>query len=162
MSVRIRAATAADADAIEAIFRAVTAAGDTYVYDAAMPSPQLHRYWLDEGVACFVACDGDAVLGMYRLVPNQPGRGAHVANAAFMVAPSARGRGIGRRLGEDCLERARVAGYRAMQFNFVVATNRPALQLWQELGFAIVGTLPKVFRHATLGEVDAYVMHRFL
>ena len=34
--------------------------------------------------------------------------------------------------------------------------------LWKKLGFAIVGTLPRAFRHASLGDVDAYVMHRFL
>jgi hypothetical protein len=26
----------------------------------------------------------------------------------------------------------------------------------------VVGTLPKAFRHGTLGLVDVYVMHRFL
>ena len=49
-----------------------------------------------------------------------------------------------------------------MQFNFVVSTNTAAVALWQKLGFAIVGTLPKAFRHQSLGYVDAYVMHRFL
>jgi hypothetical protein len=34
--------------------------------------------------------------------------------------------------------------------------------LWQKLGFTIVGTIPKAFRHRALGYVDAYVMHRFL
>jgi hypothetical protein len=34
--------------------------------------------------------------------------------------------------------------------------------LWTKLGFEIVGTLPKAFRHATLGDVDAFVMYRFL
>lgn len=49
-----------------------------------------------------------------------------------------------------------------MQFNFVVSTNRPAVALWRKLGFSIVGTLPRAFRHCELGLVDAYVMHRFL
>jgi hypothetical protein len=30
------------------------------------------------------------------------------------------------------------------------------------LGFTIVGTLPKAFRHPTVGLVDAYVMFRHL
>ena len=49
-----------------------------------------------------------------------------------------------------------------MQFNFVVSTNAAAVALWRKLGFQIVGTLPKVYRHRDLGLVDAYVMHRFL
>ena len=49
-----------------------------------------------------------------------------------------------------------------MQFNFVVSTNEPAVRLWQQLGFEIVGTLPGVFRHPEKGLVDAYVMFRSL
>ena len=64
--------------------------------------------------------------------------------------------------GLHCLREAVRAGYRAMQFNFVVSTNTAAVALWQKLGFAIVGTLPKAFRHSQPGHVDAYVMHRFL
>ena len=45
-----------------------------------------------------------------------------------------------------------------MQFNFVVATNKAAVNLWRSLGFEIIGTLPGVFHHATLGYVDAHVM----
>ena len=63
---------------------------------------------------------------------------------------------------EHSLVAARAAGFRAMQFNFVVGTNETAVRLWQRHGFEIVGRLPKAFRHATLGEVDALVMHRFL
>lgn len=60
------------------------------------------------------------------------------------------------------MEEARRQGFMAMQFNMVVSTNERAVALWQRMGFAIVGTLPKVFRHSGLGLVDAYVMHRTL
>src|SRR5689334_8170042 len=93
--------------------------------------------------------------------PNQPGLGSHVANTVFMVSPSARGLGVGRRMGEH-LSEARRLGFRAMQFNFVVSTNEPALRLWQQLGFSIIGTLPGAFRHSQRGFVDAYVMFRTL
>jgi ribosomal protein S18 acetylase RimI-like enzyme len=79
-----------------------------------------------------------------------------------MVSPNARGVGIGRKLGEHSLIEARRLGFRAMQFNFVVSTNEPAIRLWQQLGFEIVGTLPAAFRHPRLGFVDAYVMFRSL
>jgi ribosomal protein S18 acetylase RimI-like enzyme len=49
-----------------------------------------------------------------------------------------------------------------MQFNAVVSTNVRAVALWQRLGFAIVGTVPRAFRHRELGHVDLHVMHRFL
>jgi len=69
---------------------------------------------------------------------------------------------VGRRMGEHCLDEARRLGFRAMQFNFVVSTNEPAVRLWQRLGFTIVGTLPGAFRHPDRGFVDVYVMFRTL
>ena len=65
-------------------------------------------------------------------------------------------------MGRHALETARLLGYKAMQFNFVVSTNTAAVALWQKLGFNIVGTLPKAFRHTRVGFVDAYVMFREL
>ena len=96
------------------------------------------------------------------LHPNQMGLGDHVANAGYLVAPAHRGHGIAGAMCEHSLATARAAGFRAMQFNFVVSTNETAVRLWQKHGFEIVGRLPKAFRHATLGEVDALVMYRFL
>jgi ribosomal protein S18 acetylase RimI-like enzyme len=99
---------------------------------------------------------------MFKLVANQRDLGSHVANASFMVHPGYSGKGAGREMGLHCLREAKKAGYLAMQFNFVVSTNRAAVSLWQKLGFSIVGTLPKAFLHQSLGYVDAYVMYRFL
>jgi ribosomal protein S18 acetylase RimI-like enzyme len=79
-----------------------------------------------------------------------------------MVAPEARGQGIGRAMGEHCLSEARRLGFRAMQFNFVVATNESAVRLWQDLGFKIVGTLAGAFRHPEKNYIDVYVMYRAL
>lgn len=79
-----------------------------------------------------------------------------------MVDPGARGRGHGRRLAEAVLERAQSCGYRAMQFNAVVASNAAAVELWRSMGFTVVGTVPDGFRHARLGFVDLLVMYRRL
>ncbi|MBA0279714.1 GNAT family N-acetyltransferase [Stenotrophomonas maltophilia] len=102
------------------------------------------------------------VAGMYKLGANFPDLGAHVASATYVVDPRVQGRGIGRALAEHSLDRARSEGFLAMQLNYVVSTNAPAVELYRKLGFAVVGTLPAAFRHRTLGLVDVYVMHRFL
>jgi ribosomal protein S18 acetylase RimI-like enzyme len=65
-------------------------------------------------------------------------------------------------MGESALAWAKEQGYQAMQFNFVVSTNRGAVALWRKLGFTIIGTIPRGFRHAQLGYVDVYVMYREL
>jgi L-amino acid N-acyltransferase YncA len=160
--VTIRPATSADADAIWRIFQAVVAGGDTYVFLPGTPRTEAVAYFLGPAIRSWVVEDDGRVAGMYKIVPNYVGLGAHVANASFMVDPAAQGKGVGRLMGEHCLDEARRAGYRAMQFNFVVSTNTAAVELWKKLGFQIVGTLPGAFRHATLGDVDALVMHRFL
>jgi L-amino acid N-acyltransferase YncA len=159
----IRPATQADEEAIWSIFHAVVAPGDTYVFDPQTPREEALAYWFSPGTYTYVAeSDDGRVVGSYILRPNQPALGSHVANAAFMVSPTARGSGVGRRMGEHCLAEARRRGFRAMQFNFVVSTNEAAVRLWQQLGFHIVGTLPGVFRHSRLGFVDAYVMFKAL
>ena len=102
------------------------------------------------------------MVGTYCLRPNQAGLGDHVANAGYMVAPAARGRGIARSLCAHSLEVARAAGFRAMQFNSVVASNEAAIRAWRSQGFAIVGRVPAAFRHRRRGLTDVLVMHRFL
>ena len=162
MALTLRPARSGDADAIWRIFHQVVAAGDSYVFAAATSRADAEQYFLMPGITTFVAeADGD-VAGFYKLIPNRRDRGAHVANASFMVDPAMAGRGIGYALGRHCLEEARRRGYVAMQFNFVVSTNARAVALWQHLGFVIIATQPRAFRHATLGDVDAYVMHRSL
>ena len=158
----IRPATPADFDAIWPIFRAVVSGEDTYVFAAETSREDAFAYWFGPGVRSFVAEADGGVVGMYKLVANQRDLGAHVANASFMVDPAASGRGIGKAMGRHCLREAKRAGFLAMQFNFVVGTNAGAVALWRKLGFAVVGTLPKAFRHRSLGLVDVYVMHRFL
>jgi ribosomal protein S18 acetylase RimI-like enzyme len=119
-------------------------------------------YWFSPGHEVFVAEDGDEVAGTYFLKANQKGGGAHVANCGYMTAPHAMRRGVARAMCTHSLERARERGFRAMQFNFVVGTNEPAVRLWQSFGFEIVGRLPKVFEHPKLSFVDVYVMYREL
>jgi ribosomal protein S18 acetylase RimI-like enzyme len=79
-----------------------------------------------------------------------------------MTGTAATGRGVARAMALHSFEQAKARGFRAMQFNFVVASNTRAVGLWQSLGFAIVGRLPGAFDHPALGFVDALVMMRAL
>ena len=160
--IEIRAATEADRDAIWNIFHEIIAAGDTYAFDPKMSREEALAYWFRADTHPYVAEKGDRIAGTYIVRPNQLGPGSHVANAAFMVASDAQGFGVGRRMAEHCLSEARRMGFRAMQFNFVISTNTPAIHLWEQLGFKIVGTLPGAFHHAEKGYVDVYVMYRSL
>lgn len=158
----IRSAREDDFDALWPILRAVIRAGETYALDPGLTAEAVRALWMEAPRATFVAEAGSGVLGSYYLRTNQAGGGAHVCNAAFMVAEAARGRGLARAMCLHAQEQARAMGYLAMQFNFVVATNEGAIALWHSLGFATVGRLPRAFRHPQVGLVDALVMYKWL
>lgn len=160
----VREAAAEDWPAILPMLREVAQAGDTYDWPADIADEELRAMWLEQpGWTTVVACDEDGtVLGVADFGPNRQGRGAHVANASFVVGQHAAGRGVGRTLGQAVIERAGSAGFRAMQFNAVVETNTRAIALWRSLGFEIVGTIPEAFDHAAHGLVGLHVMHRRL
>jgi GNAT superfamily N-acetyltransferase len=160
--LRIRPASRSDWPVIWEIFRSVIKKGDTYAFSPEIDEESAHRIWFATGAQVFVAEKEGQVAGTFFVKPNQPGLGSHVANAGFMVDPELHGVGIGRVMGEFALAWAQEQGYRAMQFNFVVSTNTGAVALWKKLGFAIIGTIPRGFRHAHLGYVDVYVMYREL
>lgn len=162
--VQVRRAAPGDWAGIWPIFRAVVAAGDTYAFAPDIGEETARTLWTAPPACAYVATDARGeIVGTYFLKSNQPDLGSHVANAGFMVAPRAGGRGIGRALGEHALCEARALGFRAMQFNFVVSTNTRAVALWQALGFQIIGTVPAAFQHQALGRlVDVYIMHRVL
>jgi L-amino acid N-acyltransferase YncA len=161
--VRIREYIDSDWPSVWPIFREVVTAGETYTFDPDWSSEQAREVWVEAPPGqTVVACDGSRVLGTAKMGPNRPGPGAHVATASFMVATDARGRGVGRALGEYALAWAQAQGYAAMQFNAVVESNHAAVRLWQDLGFQIIGTVPEAFAHPTLGRVGLHIMHRRL
>lgn len=164
MSLTIREATEADWPAVWPIVEAVVRAGETYTYPRELDEAGGRRLWmLDRPFVVLVAVDEiGQVLGTAKFGPNQMGPGAHVANGSFMVAPAARGLGVGRALGEAVIAGAAAAGFRAMQFNAVVEANRTAVRLWRALGFEILATVPKAFDHPTEGLVGLHIMHRRL
>lgn len=158
----IRPARAEDDDAIWAILKPAIEAGDTLLADPQGGREAGLAYWRPARAENYVAEIDGRVLGTYYLRPNHTGAGAHVCNAGYCTAPQARGRGVARALLAHSLETAKSQGYRAMQFNFVVATNARAVDTWERAGFAVVGRLPGAFRHPTQGYVDALVMFRDL
>jgi ribosomal protein S18 acetylase RimI-like enzyme len=156
----IRVFESADRAAIEEMAGEVVLSGEMFVYKSVGP---VMDYWLGPEISTFMLVDeAGLALATYALKANQPGRGSHVANAGYMVHSRARGRGLGRLMCVHSIELAREMGFHSMQFNMVISTNQPAIRIWEELGFRVVGTLPKVFRHPTLGLVDSLVFYREL
>jgi len=143
---------------VEPVFRS----GETYAFPTDISEAEAHQVWVEIPTATYVATDGDTVLGTYYIKPNQPGLGSHVCNCGYIVDRQARGRGIAALMCEHSQAEALRFGFRAMQFNLVVATNHTAVRLWQRLGFTTVGRLPKAFRHPQHSFVDAVIMYKWL
>ena len=154
----IRKAEAGDAAAIAAIIVPTIRDGTTYPLDPELSEADALAHRLGADKETFVTEDDGEIVGTYYMRANQAGGGSHVCNCGYVTDAKTVGRGLARQMCEHSLAWARERGYRAMQVNFVVSTNGPAMQLWQRLGFEIVRHLPKAFRHPEQGYVNALVM----
>nr|WP_073333514.1 GNAT family N-acetyltransferase [Wenxinia saemankumensis] len=153
----------ADWPAMWEIVRPVLRAGETYTVDPHLDEDAARDFWCGPpSTAVTVAEAGGTILGTAHMGPNRGGPGAHVANASYMVGEAARGRGVGRALVLDSLERLAAQGFESLVFNAVAASNRGAVRLYLDLGFTILGSVPGGFRHPREGLVDLHVMHRAL
>lgn len=155
----IREATNEDWPRIWPFFRETVLAGETYAYPEDLTLETGRGFWMEQPPGATVVLEDDGVvLGSAKMGPNRPARGSHIGTASFMVAPEARGRGVGRALGEHVVRWHRDRGFHGIQFNAVVETNTRAVRLWQALGFTIIGTVPEAFRSRAHGLVGLHIM----
>ncbi len=158
-----KADRAEDEAPLLAILEPVVREGLTYPVAPDATREGMLAYWFAPDKQVFVAQDATGrLVGTYYIKPNSTGPADHVANAGFMVLPCARLRGVGRAMALHCFEEARRQGYRAMQFNLVIATNAPAIHLWRSVGMEEVGRLAEAFRLPDGTHVDALVMYCLL
>lgn len=126
--------------------------GDTYPYLEIMSVECFAAYWFENFGAIMLLDRISSInellgenewskkfLGSFYIKPNYPGRSSHVCNAGFLVAPSARNRGVGRLLGEAYVEWAPKLGYIYSVFNLVYETNVASCRIWDSLGFKRIG-----------------------
>lgn len=160
--IDIRKADQRDLDSVWVIIKEVISKGDTYAFSPDTPRGTMLAYWFGPDKHTYVATENDKIVGTFVMKDNQPGLGSHIANAGYMVAATAGGKGIGKMMGEFSLAEAKRLGYAAMQFNIVVKSNLRAVHLWQKLGFQIIGEIPEAFNHKQNGLTNAYIMYRKL
>ena len=160
--INIREYQDADWKGVWRILKPVFRAGETYAYPVDISQEDARAVWVSAPTQTLVAEEAGEILGTYYLKPNQPSLGAHVCNCGYAVGDWARGRGLATLMCKHSQERAKQADFQFMQFNLVATINEGAVRLWKRLGFVTIGTLPKAFRHATLGPVDAHVMYKEL
>lgn len=144
------------------IFQEVVDSGSQFPYECSSLE-EFHRLFFSPQGQVYVchSLEGEVIGGFY-LKANYSGRSSHIANAAYMIRHTHRGKGIGSLLIKASLHLARNLGLRAMQFNMVLSQNKLAIQLYEKLGFNVVGTIPEAVRNPDGSFQDGYVMHRRL
>ncbi len=162
MSLTIREIRKCNDDSVLGIFLDIVTKGETYAFDPKTSKEEALKLWINKPTMTYVAELDGQVVGTYYIKPNQPSLGSHVCNCGYMVSEKARGRGIASVMCKHSQKEARRLGFLAMQFNLVASTNKVAIRLWQKLGFEIIGTLPKAFKHRQFGLVNAHVMYKWL
>ena len=160
--MQILPATPADWPQIWQMIEPIMRAGETLALPRAGDEAVAKAYWSSPEKLNFLAVESGTPLGASYVRANQQGGGAHVANCGYITAEAARGRGVARALCAHSIEHCRAAGFKAIQFNFVVSSNEPAVHLWRSFGFDVLARLPHAFDHPRLGMVDALVMWKTL
>ena len=124
------------------IFSDVVERGDGWPHLPPLAIEQFDSTWEGGDREVVVARLSGRAVGAYYVKANFLGRGAHVANAGYIVDRSLRGMGIGSALIEDSLQRAPRLGFDAIQFNLVFSGNR-ARGLYERYGWIEIGRIPR-------------------
>jgi GNAT superfamily N-acetyltransferase len=142
VEVHVAPLRAGQASELQWLFTDAVARGEGYPQTPPLTRGAFEEVWI-RPVTLVVAATlaPGQLVGAYYLKPNQPGIGAHVANAGYLVGRDQRGGGIGTVLVEDSIVRAPLAGFDAIQFNFVFADN-PARSLYERQGWRVIGRVP--------------------
>jgi phosphinothricin acetyltransferase len=146
--VTLRAAGAADAEAIAALWNAMirdTLATFTTVEKSAQDVAALLTvrpgFWVaDDG-----AVQGFVTYGAFRAGPGYAATVEH----SIVLTPAARGRGLGRALMQTAIDHAAAQGHHVM-VGAISGANPGAVAFHEKLGFTTVGRMPEVGRKAGL------------
>lgn len=145
--ISLRLATRADLPAIVAIYNS-TIAGRMVTADLEPVSVESREHWFaahsPDRRPLWVAEQDGHMLGWISL-SDFYGRPAYngTAEVSIYLDENCRGRGLGRRLLQEAIERAPAYGVDTL-LGFVFGHNAPSMKLFQHFGFAEWANLPQV------------------
>lgn len=144
MEAAIREYREEDIPSMTEIWNTVIEEANAYPQVVYLKEEEAQEFFSEQTYTAVAEQDGE-VVGLYILHPNNTGRCGHIANASYAVKAGCRGCSIGEKLVLDSLRIAKEAGFRIMQFNAVVSTNKAAIRLYEKLGFQRLGVIPEGF-----------------
>jgi ribosomal protein S18 acetylase RimI-like enzyme len=158
---RLRELRADDADALRQFFDDVPRDDRTFFkVDISDPVRVVERWMADQrSVRRAALNDHGAVLGFATLSPGVE-RMSHVADLGLVVAPQARGRGLGRALAQAMLLDAVRHGFRKVTVD-IATDNQGAIRMFRDMGFQPEALLHDQLRDASGQMHDIVVLaHR--
>lgn len=158
MDIMIRQYTEADVPGMIKVWNEIVEEGTAFPQKETLTAEEAHSFFAEQSYTG-VAEENGEIIGLYTMHPNNVGRCGHIANASYGVTGSQRGRGIGEELVTDSLEQARLQGFRIMQFNAVLVTNKGAIHLYKKLGFTSLGVMPNGFKQKDGSYVDIILFY---
>lgn len=153
MTVVIRKYKEADLPNMIKIWNDIVKEGMAFPQEKALTLKEARSFYAEQTYTG-VAEENGEIIGLYIVHPNSVGRCGHIANASYGVKSGQRGKRIGERMVIDSLDVAGSLGFRIMQFNEVVVTNKGAIHLYKKLGFTSLGVIPNGFRQKDGSYVD--------
>ena len=145
-SMNTRQLQPADMGAAAEIWNEVIRDGNAFAEEECLTPEEASTLFSTQSYVGIAQDANREIVGAYILHPNYPGRLGGICNASFAVRKSHRGKHIGEKLVEDCIEKAKTIGFRIIQFNAVIESNTHARHLYERLGFIQSGTIPDGFR----------------
>jgi phosphinothricin acetyltransferase len=145
----IRDATEADVAAITAIYNEVILESDAIWLDDPLPYDDRLAWFgrqQDAGLPVLVAVEGDEVLGYCAYFPFRDKSGYWpTVEHTILLAPGARGQGVGQALLDALVARARAAGKHVMVAG-CDGGNEGAIRFHERNGFREVARMPAIGR----------------
>ena len=161
--MEVRLARPDDAEAMRAIYN-IEVTGSTVTFDLVPRSLEDQLKWLEErsgAYAAIVAVEGEEMAGFASLSPyrDRPAYRTTVEDSVY-VERNHQGRGVGRLLLTELMDRAIESGFHAVMAR-IVGGHEASIALHRRLGFEVVGTERQVGRkfHRWL---DVVLMQRLL
>ena len=161
--MEVRLARPDDAEAMRSIYnREVT--GSTVTFDLVPRTLADQLAWLEErsgAYAAIVAVEGEEVAGFASLSPyrDRPAYRTTVEDSVY-VERNHQGRGVGRLLLTELMDRATESGFHAVMAR-IVGGHEASIALHRSLGFEVVGTEREVGRKFRRW-LDVVLMQRLL
>lgn len=110
---------------------------------------------------CFYVYEAAGEIAGFYKAARHPGRASHVAYlGSLAVAPKFQGRGVGRAMVIEAVERLQQSGVKRVEL-IVESDNTRGINFYEQLGFEIEGKLRKFYKRAHESQyIDDYIMSK--